>query len=193
MITMNYDIINNPIQQKWNVSAGFFNRDNVWYGDDNHGLWYDTHTYFMDLTVEVLTPHYTCTRPPGAAGAIIVTESNVIFGPVGPPEYGMPTCKDVGCLMKEGHCVRTIHAERRCIHLAAMFGIPTRWSTCYSILKPCYECTKALISAGVTEIYYAGAAYDEEATQNLILRTGMTCEHIDVGLPYGNAPAQKEV
>lgn len=150
---------------------------------------------------------YTCNRPPGAAGASLEYDPSVKFGlihaGVYPPD-GSPTCKEVGCEIEyhaeemiypwfqgrgpgelDPHCVRTIHAEQRLIAKAARMGIMTDGATVYSILKPCYQCTKLLIAAGIKKIYYAGKAYDEERTRKILENAGVTCEHVDIGLEYG--------
>ena len=74
------------------------------------------------------------------------------------------TCDEIGHLMVDGHCVRTIHAETNAIIQAALHGISTRGSTCYVTHLPCINCTKALINAGIIRIVY-GEAYrvDENA------------------------------
>ncbi|MEJ2446489.1 MAG: hypothetical protein P8Y37_00895, partial [Anaerolineales bacterium] len=38
---------------------------------------------------------------------------------------GLPHCTEVGCLMDNGHCVRTLHAEQNAIIQAALHGVIT--------------------------------------------------------------------
>ena len=68
---------------------------------------------------------------------------------------GQPHCDEVGHLMVEGHCVRTIHAETNAIIQAALHGVSTRGATCYVTHFPCINCTKALINAGITRLVYS--------------------------------------
>lgn len=142
--------------------------------------------FFLKTAIDILSPLYSCNRPPGAAGAILETKSHVIIAPV-IPTIGYPTCKHVGCDIVDGHCVRAIHAERRALLWAARYGLQTDASTVYSILKPCYECTKELIAAGVKLIYYAGIAYDEDRTKAILKAADVLCIAVDVKLEYGNA------
>lgn len=140
----------------------------------------------MEDVIKQMSPRYTCLRPPGAAGAAVLSESgDLIYGDVRPAD-GSPTCEELGeCLMENGHCVRTIHAEVRAILNAGVLGVSCDGGTMYSILKPCFQCTKVIIASGITKIVYAGAAYDEERTANIIKNANISIIHVDVDLPYG--------
>lgn len=140
---------------------------------------------YLKHLVEVVTPLYSCNRPPGAAGALIVLRDKVIYGWVAPPPFSQ-SCKIVGCEMFDGHCVRNIHAEVQAIIRAARRGMSTEQATIYSILKPCYNCTKAIIHAGIKKVSYAGSAYDEQRTNDILRNASVECYHLDVGLEYGN-------
>jgi len=138
---------------------------------------------FMRHVIDETTPYYLCNRPPGASGACIVTKSEVVYGHVG-PTIGMPTCIDVGCEMVDGHCIKNIHAEVRAIMTAAVLGIKTKGAVIYSILKPCYNCSTAIILAGITHIFYAGIAYDEDRTKLILSTAGVGSTYIESGLDY---------
>ena len=149
------------------------------------------HDVMLRLTALLTIPGYTCLRPPGAAGAILVPDSYgdyadlLLIGCVEPPTG--PTCVEVdSCEMENGHCVRTIHAEVNAILLAAYEGISTKNSTLYSLLKPCYQCPKVAVAAGVKKIIYAAAAYDEVRTRILLEQAGIEVHHVDIGLGYGH-------
>ena len=153
----------------------------------------------LDSLVKITKDLYTCNRPPGAAGAAIYTlAGGIFFCGVEPPE-GSPTCKEDECEIEllsfttedgyinpRPHCVRAIHAEQGAIAYAARMGYKIYGGTMFSILKPCYQCTKLIIAAGIKKIYYAGAAYDEERTRKILENAGVKCIHVDVGLEYGN-------
>ena len=140
----------------------------------------------MGLLYELASGHYTCLRPPGAAGAFLVTVTgHVVVGTVMPPP-DMPTCKELGsCEMENGHCVRTIHAEQAAVIRAAKLGIATAGAIVYSLLKPCYQCTKVLATAGVCKILYAGMAYNEQRTIDICNANLITVERVDYDLGYG--------
>lgn len=139
----------------------------------------------MKYVINMTSWQYGCLRPPGAAGAGLLTTRGIILGTVQPP-FGSANCKEQHeCEMENGHCVRNIHAEQRAIINAALFGICTYGSHVYSILKPCYQCTKAIIAAGVTHIFYVRAAYDEERTKAILNAANVTIERLDINIGYG--------
>jgi dCMP deaminase len=142
------------------------------------------HCYMKHL-IDVTSPLYSCNRPPGAAGALIKLRDVIVYGWVGPTAFS-PSCNSIGCEIEDGHCVRNIHAEVQAIIRAARLGLATEKAAIYSILKPCYNCSKAIIHAGITKIFYAGAAYDESRTNNILRVAGVESTHLDVGLEYGN-------
>jgi len=52
------------------------------------------------------------------------------------------------------HNVYEIHAEMNAITTAAKFGISLNNSVIISTHKPCIDCAKAIVSAGIREVYY---------------------------------------
>jgi dCMP deaminase len=67
---------------------------------------------------------------------------------------GLPTCIDGGCEVVHNHCIRTIHAEVRCIAQAALDGYATFDGTIYVTASPCWPCFKAIASAGIKRIVF---------------------------------------
>jgi len=47
----------------------------------------------------------------------------------------------------------TEHAERNAVYNAALNGVKTQYSIAYSTCHPCVDCARALIQAGVREVY----------------------------------------
>jgi len=65
-----------------------------------------------------------------------------------------PHCDDVGHLMIDNHCERTLHGEENAIintNKRDLFQ-----ATAYIIGTPCYRCTKLLVNSGVKQIKYLG-------------------------------------
>lgn len=107
--------------------------------------------YFMDIA-EMTAKRSTCSR--ANVGAILVKNSRIIAtGFNGSPDT-MEHCDDVGHLIKDKHCIRTVHAEANCILQAARIGISVEGSVLYCTHKPCHNCCKLLINAGIYKIYY---------------------------------------
>lgn len=103
--------------------------------------------YFLNLAAVVAT-RGTCPRR--RVGAVLVANNRVLSCGYNGSLAGDPHCDDVGCLMKDGHCVRTRHAERNAIaealsaHERSLHG-----ATLYCTLEPCRECRKYAASWGV--------------------------------------------
>ena len=109
------------------------------------------HTYFMDIARAAST-RATCDRL--KVGAVIVKDNRILTTGYNGSLPGMPHCDEVGHLVKDGHCVRTVHAEQNAVLQAARFGISLAGATCYCTFKPCLACLKTLLGAGVTRIVY---------------------------------------
>ena len=106
--------------------------------------------YFMALA-RILGTRSSCDRL--QAGAILVKDKRIISSGYNGAPPGMPTCNEVGHLMEEGHCVRTIHAEHNAILQAAQLGsTSTKGCMMYTKYNPCIHCTKYVIAAGVTRV-----------------------------------------
>ena len=110
-------------------------------------------SYFIDLAYVVAT-RSTCTRR--KVGAVVVdpvTRSIIATGYNGSLP-GADHCEDVGCHLVNGSCTRTIHAETNAINQAAKSGATLQQAHIYCTTKPCWNCFKNIIQAGIYTIYY---------------------------------------
>ena len=125
----------------------------------------DWDSYFMKIAYAV-SERSTCDR--AYVGAVLVLDKRILTTGFNGSPAGQPHCDEVGHLLVDGHCVRTIHAETNAIIQAALHGISTRGCTCYVTHFPCLNCTKALINAGMSRLVY-NVAYriDENALEFL--------------------------
>jgi len=108
-------------------------------------------TYFMKIAQDVAA-RSTCDR--AFVGAVLVREKRILTTGFNGSPAGLPHCEEVGHLMMDGHCVRTIHAEANAIIQAALHGVSTKDSTCYVTHFPCLSCAKMLINAGIMRLVY---------------------------------------
>ena len=118
----------------------------------------DWQEYFLQVMDTVAT-RANCDR--GRAAAVIVKDKRIVAtGYVGAPA-GLPTCDEVGHLMKtvyderggqHKHCVRTTHAEANAVAQAAKHGMPIDGAEIYIRMTPCLDCTKLLINAGIAHV-----------------------------------------
>ncbi len=125
----------------------------------------DWDSYFMKIAFAV-SERSTCDR--AFVGCVLVLDKRILTTGFNGSPAGQPHCDEVGHLLVEGHCVRTIHAETNAIIQAALHGVSTRGCTCYVTHFPCINCTKALINAGIHRLVYAVAyRVDENALEFL--------------------------
>jgi dCMP deaminase len=121
----------------------------------------DWDSYFMKIAYAV-SERSTCDR--AFVGSVMVLEKRILTTGFNGSPKGQPHCDEIGHLMVDGHCVRTIHAETNAIIQAALHGVSTKGATCYVTHFPCMSCTKALINAGIDRLVYSTAyRIDENA------------------------------
>jgi len=107
--------------------------------------------YFMSIAQMVAT-RATCTRK--YVGALLVRNHVILSTGYNGSIRGLPHCDDVGCMMEDGHCVATIHAEANAIVQAAKNGVMIDGATCYTTASTCWNCFKLLANAGVQRVVY---------------------------------------
>lgn len=114
--------------------------------------------YFMDIATAVAT-RATCDRL--HVGAVIVKGRAILSTGYNGSIRGLGHCDDLGHLMEDNHCVRTVHAEANAIAHAARNGTSVLGATLYVTAKPCFSCFKLIVNAGIVEVVY-GSAYRED-------------------------------
>jgi dCMP deaminase len=117
--------------------------------------------YYMNIAIAVRKKANCLGRK---VGAVIVRENRIIStGYNGTPE-GMVNCLDGGCVRCNDQetysasvgydvCI-CVHAEQNALIAAARFGNAIEGAVVYSTLRPCFDCTKAMLQAKVDTIYY---------------------------------------
>ena len=111
----------------------------------------DWDSYFMKIAYSV-SERSTCDR--AFVGCVLVRDKRILTTGFNGSPSGQPHCDEVGHLLVDGHCIRTIHAETNAIIQASLHGISTKNSTCYVTHFPCINCTKVLINAGISRLVY---------------------------------------
>ncbi len=107
--------------------------------------------YFMRITAEVAT-RSTCNRL--HVGCLIVRDNQIVVTGYNGSLRKADHCDDVGHLMEDGHCVRTVHAEANAITQAARRGVAVDGSTVYVTAAPCFNCFKILVNAGCVRVLF---------------------------------------
>jgi dCMP deaminase len=95
----------------------------------------------------------TCNRL--HVGAVLVSRSNKIIstGYNGAPR-GLPHCDDIGHLIVNNHCLRSVHAETNAINQAWEDNRNVLGATLYCTHFPCVDCSKNLVRAGISRLVY---------------------------------------
>ncbi len=130
--------------------------------------------YFMNLAVQAAT-RSTCPRK--HVGAVIVRDKTVLSTGYNGSLRGAPHCDEVGCLMENGHCIRTVHAEANAIIQAARHGIRLEGAEIYVTASPCFNCFKLIVNAGIRKIYY-GEFYRDERVLAFAEELGIELVHL---------------
>ena len=97
-------------------------------------------------------------------GAILVLEDRIIASGYNGTPANMVNCTDGGCDRcgnrqwyesgKDYDLCICVHAEQNALLSAARFGIAAEGAVLYSTMRPCFGCTKELLQAKITAVYY---------------------------------------
>ena len=127
--------------------------------------------YFMDLALNVAT-RSTCDR--AFVGCVLVNSDNrIVSTGYNGAISGNPHCDEVGHTLRDGHCIATIHAEMNALLYCAKAGIAVKGCICYVTHFPWLNCTKSLIQAGISKIYYHEAYRVDEYAIELLDRNNI--------------------
>lgn len=122
----------------------------------------DWDQYFLKLAM-LASERATCPRM--HCGCVLVKNKNVISTGYNGSIPGDEHCEDVGCLVVDNHCVRTVHAEMNALVQAAKRGHAVEGATAYVTNMPCTTCAKSLITAGIKRVVVFSDYHDTLATQ----------------------------
>lgn len=131
--------------------------------------------YFMVQSF-LLSTRSTCTRL--SVGATIVRDKRIIASGYNGSIAGGDHCIDKSCYVVDNHCVRTIHAEINALLQCAKFGVATEGAEIYITHFPCLHCTKALIQAGISKIYYGEDYKNDPFSLELLEKAGVEVEKV---------------
>lgn len=133
--------------------------------------------YFMAIAHQAAT-RSTCPRK--KVGAVIVRDRTIVSTGYNGSIRGMSHCEDVGCVIENGHCISTVHAEANAIIQAAKNGVVVEGGELYTTASPCWGCFKLIANAGIRRIYY-GEFYRDERSRMVAAQLGI--ELVDLQMP----------
>lgn len=126
--------------------------------------------YFIGVA-KVVATRSTCDR--AQVGCVIVRDRRILTTGYNGSPTGLPHCSEVGHLMVNSHCVRTLHAEQNALIQAALHGISTRKAILYVTHQPCYNCAKMIVNAGILLVVHGGV-YRDQASLELFEEAGIS-------------------
>ena len=126
---------------------------------------------------KVVATRSTCARK--HVGAVIVRDRSILATGYNGSIRGMAHCDEVGHLMEDGHCVRTVHAEANAIVQAAHNGVRIADATIYVTASPCWACFRLIANAGITRICF-GEFYRDERIFETAKALGMELADLSV-------------
>jgi len=133
--------------------------------------------YFMNLAVQAAT-RSTCPRK--HVGAVIVRDKSILSTGYNGSIRGAPHCDEAGCLMDNGHCVRTVHAEANALVQAARNGVRLEGAHIYVTASPCFNCFKLIANAGLSTVFY-GEFYRDDKVLAFADELGIGMVHLGLG------------
>lgn len=125
--------------------------------------------YFMEIA-KVAATRATCDRK--HVGAVVVKDKRILSTGYNGSISGTAHCDEVGHMMEDGHCVRTIHAEANAIVQAARNGVNLEGSWIYTTSSPCWPCFKLISNSGIKKVIY-GEFYRDEKIFNAAKEAGI--------------------
>lgn len=131
-------------------------------------------SYFMQMA-QAAAGRSTCDR--AHVGCVLVdSQRNVVATGYNGSVPGLPHCDELGHLLIDGHCVRTIHAEQNALLRA---GRAAWGTTCYVTHYPCLTCAKLLAAAGSRRVVYAQSYRPHEITVALFASASIVITHYE--------------
>ena len=129
----------------------------------------------MRIAREVST-RATCDRK--HVGAVIVRDRTILSTGYNGSVRGQPHCDDVGHMMVDGHCARTIHAESNASLQAAKNGVRLEGASIYVTASPCWACFLMIANVGIVQIVF-GEFYRDERIFEVASRIGIELLHLE--------------
>jgi len=130
---------------------------------------------FMEMA-ELISTWSSCYQENRKIGAVIVKDKRIMTTGYNGAPSGIESCVEKGeCLRRtmnvpsgtRAELCYAIHAEQNAILQAARLGLSLMGATLYCTHQPCVICSKMIVNAGITKVWYKNSYPDEFAIQIL--------------------------
>lgn len=128
---------------------------------------------FLDVAL-IMARRATCDR--AKVGAVLARDNGIITTGYNGSPAGFPHCDDDDHLMVDGHCVRTIHAERNALIWAARLGICVEGATMYLTHSPCLQCMLLMVQAQIKRVVFLDEYRYDPLVWDAATRAGIQME-----------------
>lgn len=117
---------------------------------------------FFVLLATMYSARASCDRLRMAC--VLVKDKRIVGAGYNGSVSGLDSCDEVGHLMVDNHCLRTIHGERNAIDnsVGNLEG-----ATAYATATPCLDCVKVLLQRGIKRIVYVGSYANSKAKEHI--------------------------
>lgn len=132
--------------------------------------------YFAQAALHAAT-RSTCPR--AQVGCVMVHDNLALVTGFNGAPRGMDHCTDVGCLIENNHCIRSLHAEQNAIIQAARTGVSLVGATAFVTHHPCALCANMLINVGVVRVVYLNM-YPPADGGEFLRQAGVIVERIEL-------------
>jgi len=135
----------------------------------------DNDQYFMSIAHQVAT-RSTCDR--AHVGVVIVRPDNTICSTgYNGSARGQAHCDDVGHLIKNGHCIRALHAEGNALDWAQeqLTGY-----TLYTTHYPCWQCALRIVNRGLRRVVYGQDYRNGDDVAKMLREAGVDLARCEV-------------
>lgn len=130
-------------------------------------------SYFMKLAF-MAASRATCPRR--SVGALLVQNKRVRGTGYNGSPAGTTDCLEAGCLLRDGSCVRVIHAELNALLDAD--PLKREGAVMYCTDRPCFGCSNAIANSGVIEVVYARTYHrDLQIVESVLAASGVLLRH----------------
>lgn len=138
--------------------------------------------YFMDIA-HLVAKRSTCLRR--SVGAVLVKDKRVLATGYNGVPSGIRHCAEVGCMratnnVPSGERVelcRGLHAEQNAIIQAAFHGVSVNGAAIYTTHHPCIICTKMIINAGISQVFYR-EGYSDQLSVEMLEESGIKVQKL---------------
>lgn len=134
---------------------------------------------YFAMTALIISQRSSCLRK--HVGAVIVNNNKIVATGYNGAASGMKQCDEIGCEMRDGHCIRALHAEQNAL---IQLGNSDEYENLeiYVTDYPCQICAKLIVQANIKAIHFVrDYANDDKFVEELFQESGIRLIKENVG------------